>query len=424
MQKQTISTKQQEVAVRHRQFINSALLDNNVGKIELWGDVYETQPCDMWTGEPLDIQCITVKDFKDALDSIKNCTSIELHLNSYGGDATVGIAIHNLLKASGKKITCVIDAIAASAAFTIAMAADEVKVYPGSILMCHEVKSFMFGYYGNDDLKKIENGNAAYNNSAASMYSKKSGMTKSQCLNLMKKETWMYGEEAVSYGFADVLLEADEENPPVELVNKNTLKVNGVEHDISGLKIPDEFIQHTKNKTNTGGKSMSKESLKDKLINAISSIFQNEAEEEEEKKNAEEEEEEEENEDSEDGKKPEKEKENVSEVEVANAAREAERKRIQEIEEIAYSIDTDLVQEAKFGNTACDAKELALRSLQREKDKSNLALEKLKSDNKASKVNEVASEQGKADGELATEADIKNAVAEVFKIINKSKEGK
>ena len=419
MLKQIISTKQQEVAVRHRQFINSALLDDNVGKIELWGDVYDTQPCDMWTGEPLDIQCITIKDFKDALESIKNCSSIELHLNSYGGDATVGIAIHNLLKSSGKKITCVIDAVACSAAFTIAMAADEVKVYPGSILMCHEVKSFMFGYYGNDDLKKIENGNAAYNNSAASMYSKKSGLTKSQCLNLMKKETWMYGEEAVNYGFADVLLEADEENPPVELVNKNTLKVNGVEHDISGLKIPDEFI----NKTNSGGeKVMSKESLKDKLINAISSIFQNEATEDEEEKKKDAAEEEEENKDSEDGKKPEK--EDFSEVEVANTAREAERKRIQEIEEIAYSIDADLVQEAKFGNSACDAKELALRSLQREKEKSNQALEKLKADNKASKVNEVASELGKVDGELTTEADIQNAVAEVFKIINKSKEGK
>ena len=405
--------------MRHRQFINSALLDDNVGRIELWGDVYDTQPCDMWTGEPLDIQCITIKDFKDALESIKNCSSIELHLNSYGGDATVGIAIHNLLKSSGKKITCVIDAVACSAAFTIAMAADEVKVYPGSILMCHEVKSFMFGYYGNDDLKKIENGNAAYNNSAASMYSKKSGLTKSQCLNLMKKETWMYGEEAVSSGFADVLLEADEENPPVELVNNNTLKVNGVEHDISGLKIPDEFI----NKTNSGGeKVMSKESLKDKLINAISSIFQNEATEDEEEKKKDAAEEEEENKDSEDGKKPEK--EDFSEVEVANTAREAERKRIQEIEEIAYSIDADLVQEAKFGNSACDAKELALRSLQREKEKSNQALEKLKADNKASKVNEVASEQGKADGELTTEADIQNAVAEVFKIINKSKEGK
>ena len=420
--------------MKHRQFINSALLDNNVGKIELWGDVYETQPCDLWTGEPLDTQCITIKDFKEALSRVQNCSSIELHLNSYGGDATVGIAIHNLLKASGKKITCVIDAVAASAAFTIAMAADEVKVYPGSILMCHEVKSFMFGYYGNEDLKKIENGNTAYNNSAAAMYSQKSGMSKSQCLNLMKKETWMTGAEAVDYGFADSLIETGEDNAPVELVNKTTMKINGVEHDISGLKIPDEFLQHTKgiNITNSGGDGMSKTNLKDQIINAISSIFKNDAEvEEEDKKDAVIEEEEKQNaegeeEAPEEEKEQEEEKANVSEVEIANSAIEAERKRIQEIEAIAGSIDADLVQEAKFGNSACDAKELALRAMQRENEKANQALDKLQSDNEDSKVNEVGSEAAKADdpSELQTKTDIENSVKALFEKINKAKEGK
>ena len=86
--------------MKHRQFINSALLDNDVGKIELWGDVMESKPCDWWTGEPLDIQCITPQDFKEAMAGLENCSTIELHLNSYGGDATVGIAIGNLLKQS------------------------------------------------------------------------------------------------------------------------------------------------------------------------------------------------------------------------------------------------------------------------------------------------------------------------------------
>lgn len=424
--------------VKHRQFINSALLDNNVGKIELWGEVYETQPIDMWTGKPLDIQCITLKDFKDAMDKVQHCNSIELHLNSYGGDATVGIAIHNLLKASGKKITCVIDAVAASAAFTIAMAADEVQVYPGSILMCHEVKSFMFGYYGNDELKKIENGNTAYNNSAAAMYAQKSGMTKAQCLNLMKKETWMYGEEAVNYGFANVLLKADEENAPVELINKNTLKVNGVEHDISGLNIPDEFIQHKQ--INLGGKEeMSNESLKTKLINAIISIFKNDAENEDVKEDALIEEEEnkepatEEIEaEKEDAEVPEvaeevsEEAEQDNTQEIVNSAIEAERKRIQEIEEIAKNIDADLVQEAKFGNNVCDAKELALRAMQRETEKNQAALKDLQADSDASKVNEVESVQSPEiiDEEQLTQNQIENAVKTVFEKISKAKEGK
>ena len=383
----------------------------------------------MWTGKPLDIQCITMKDFKEALDKVQHCNSIELHLNSYGGDATVGIAIHNLLKATGKKITCVIDAVACSAAFTIAMAADEVHVYPGSILMCHEVKSFMFGYYGNDDLKKIENGNTAYNNSAAAMYSKKSGMSKAQCLNLMKKETWMYGEEAVNYGFADVLLEADEENPPVELINKTTMKINGVEHDISGLNIPDDFI------ANLGGKGMSKESLKDKLINAISSVFKNEADfDEEVKEEAVVEEVQEEpvgeevveEEKVDEVKEAEGEEETKEEVvvennqEVVNTAIEAERKRIQEIEAIANGIDADLVEEAKFTNV-CDAKELALRAKQREAEKANKALEDLKNDSEASKVNEVAAVQNAADpeDETLTETQIENQVKAMFAKLNK-----
>lgn len=404
----------------------------------------------MWTGKPLDIQCITLKDFKEALNKVQHCNSIELHLNSYGGDATVGIAIHNLLKATGKKITCVIDAVACSAAFTIAMAADEVQVYPGSILMCHEVKSFMFGYYGNDDLKKIENGNTAYNNSAAAMYANKSGMTKSQCLNLMKKETWLYGEEAVNYGFADVLLAADEENSPVELINKTTMKINGVEHDISGLNIPEEFIQKTN--LTTGGNGMSKEGLKDKVINAISAIFKNEVEEEEEKtevkeeeekqnaegddeekeekenkaKNAEGEDEEEKEPEEAEGEEKEEEKENAINQEFVNSAVEAERKRIQEIEEIANGIDADLVQEAKFGNNACDAKELALRALQRETERTNKALGDLKSDTEKSKVNEVETVQAAeiVDSENLTESQAQNAVKAMYKKLNQAKEEK
>ena len=277
--------------MKHRQFINSALLDDNVGKIELWGDVMDSKPCDWWTGEPLDIQCITPQDFKEAMAGVENCSTIELHLNSYGGDATVGIAIGNLLKQSGKHTVCVVEGIAASAAFTIAMSCDEVHVYPSSILMCHEVKSFMYGFYGNEDLKKIENGNTAYNNASAEVYSRKSGLSKAQCLNLMRKETWMTGADAISYSFADKLIEAENgSEEPVQLLNKTTMKINGVETDVSRLKIPDEFVEHTKNKKQLGGICMAKKDsdLKSKLLgafsNAFDSIFKNEADDEEEEK--------------------------------------------------------------------------------------------------------------------------------------------
>ena len=409
-------------------------MDNNVGKIELWGDVMESKPLDFWTGEPLDVQCITPQDFKEAMAKLQDCSTIELHLNSYGGDATVGIAIGNLLKQSGKHTVCIVEGIAASAAFTIAMSCDEVHVYPSSILMCHEVKSFMFGFYGNEELKKIENGNTAYNNASAEVYSRKSGMSKAQCLNLMKKETWMTGADAISYNFADKLLEAPSgSEEPVQLLNKTTMRINGVETDISGLKIPDEFIEHTKNKKQLGGISMAKENsnLKEQLLgafsNAFDSIFKNKVEEEEEKeekaKSSESEEEEAKDKEVEQNGEEEKEKQEQAVQEKVNSAVEAERKRIQEIQAISATIDPKMVQEAMFGETACDAKELALRAMKAEQGKAKEALEKMQSDNANSKANEVENKPG-MDLPADEKAQREQAVKELQAALAKNNGGK
>ena len=187
---------------------------------------------------------------------------------------------------------------------------------------------------------------------------------------------------------------------------------------------------------------MSNESLKTKLINAITSIFKNDAETEDEKVEAVIEEEENKDIVSEEEKEAEEVKEEIAEdvqeegeegteevadtQEVVNSAIEAERKRIQEIEEIANTIDADLVLEAKFGNNACDAKELALRAMQRDIEKNKSALEDLKADSEESKVNEVESVKSAeiVDEEHLNKNQIEDAVKSVFRKINKAKEGK
>lgn len=387
-----------------RTFFNSAILGDNVGRIEMYGDVYEEIPIDWWTGEPVTNQAITLNDVKNALKELKDCSSLEIHMSSYGGDATVGLTIHNLLKETGKHITCVIDGIAASAAFTIASACDEVQVYPGSLMMCHKTMSLLMGRYNNDELSRIMNGNEAYDKAAAANYSKKTGMTETQCLNLMKNETWMTGKQAIEYGFANTLLDGDTN---VQLINKTTMKVNGIEQNIRGLNIPEDILNNM-NKTNLGGETnMSTKSFIEKFNKHVSSFFQNSVEEEEittpegdvetpdaEPPKAEDvtvekpaEEEAPQTEELTD------EKVNSLKAEFVNA----ERKRLQEIDSISAGIDADLVEEAKYGDKACDAKELAFRALQRNAKKGNQALEKLQADNKDSNANDVASEPGSDD---------------------------
>ena len=106
------------------------------------------------------------------------------------------------------------------------------------------------------------------------------------------------------------------------------------------------------------------------------------------------------------------EKENALKAEIANNAVAQERQRLQEIEKISNSIDADLVQEAKFGATACDAKELAFRSMQREAQKANKALEKMQKDADASKVNTVISTPAAPDATTTKEQE-QNMVNEV-----------
>ena len=394
-------------------FINSAIIEGDVGKIELYGDVYETQPIDWWTGKPIEGYFITLDDFKESLNKVKNCSRIQLHLNSYGGDATVGLTIRNLLKATGKKITCVIDGIAASAAFTIACGADEVQVYKGSIMMCHKVMSLIFGFYNNDELQQVMNGNDAYDKASAAVYAAKTGMSEQQCLNLMAKSTWMTGQQALDYGFADVMLEDENHDSKVELVNNTTLSVNGVKHNISNMNVPDEILRSMTAK-NTGGNEMADESKLQKFFNLVSDFFKNEVEEapaEGEGNEAPAEGEEEGNEEE-------------SEVAVQNAVN-AERQRLQAIDEMAAGIDAELVQEAKYGATACDAAELALRAKQKEDEKKQSALEKMQSDSNSSKVNDVASAPApKDDVDLDDDTKIEQAVDEMYKKLQQSKEGK
>ena len=199
------------------------------------------------------------------------------------------------------------------------------------------------------------------------------------------------------------------------------MRINGVETDVSRLKIPDDFVEHTKNKKQIGGINMAKKDndLKTKLLgafsNAFDSIFKNEAEDDEEEKKKEEKFSEAE-EDSEE----EKEKQEKVVQEMVNSAVEAERKRIQEIQSISATIDPKMVQEAMFGETACDAKELALRAMKAEQGKAEEALTKMKTDNEASKANDVENKPG-ANIQVDEKTEREQAVKELQAKINGGK---
>jgi ATP-dependent protease ClpP protease subunit len=125
---------------------------------------------------------------------------ITLNINSPGGDLFEGVAIYNVLKASGKAVTVNVVGLAASAASLIAMADDTVTMQLGTQLMIHNAMAMSMGFA--DDMRKMADTLDSVSASAADIYVAKTGMSKEKVLNLMTAESWMSPEEAVKDKFA------------------------------------------------------------------------------------------------------------------------------------------------------------------------------------------------------------------------------
>ena len=143
---------------------------------------------------------INMKAISDSLESIGN-RKLLIKLNSYGGDAFEGIEIYNYLKSLKNKVVVEVTSIAASAASIIAMGADEIRMSNGSQLMIHEASTFAVGT--KSEMQKTLNALKSMDNSIVDIYHEKTGLDKTEILQLMEEETWFTSEEAVKYKFAD-----------------------------------------------------------------------------------------------------------------------------------------------------------------------------------------------------------------------------
>lgn len=143
----------------------------------------------------------SARDVIEALASLGRQTDVTVRINSGGGIAWEGVAIYNALSAHGGHVTCEVEGVAASAASIIAMAGDDVVMRAGSLMMIHDPALITFGDAADhqksiDVLDKL-------GDQLAGIYADKTGSDADAVRDLMKEETWMTADEAVSLGFAD-----------------------------------------------------------------------------------------------------------------------------------------------------------------------------------------------------------------------------
>ncbi|MBB2841456.1 UNVERIFIED_ORG: ATP-dependent protease ClpP protease subunit [Rhizobium etli] len=147
----------------------------------------------------------TSSDVVMALAQIDDDAELGVHINSGGGVASEGAAIHALLAARSGTTNVVVEGIAASAASLIAMAGETVTMSAGAVMMIHDPSGFTFG--NSADHSKTIEALEALATAYARVYAMKSGKSADECRAIMKEERWLTPAEAVAEGFADATTE-------------------------------------------------------------------------------------------------------------------------------------------------------------------------------------------------------------------------
>ncbi|PWL16387.1 peptidase [Falsochrobactrum shanghaiense] len=149
---------------------------------------------------------VTANRISAALRSIGS-KDITVCINSPGGDMFEGIAIYNLLRAHPAKVTVEVLGWAASAASIIAMAGDDIRMGLGSFMMVHNAWGLVIG--NRHDMRDAATLFDQFDAAIADIYAARTGMERAHIEQLMDAETFMAAAQAVEYGFADVVDDAE-----------------------------------------------------------------------------------------------------------------------------------------------------------------------------------------------------------------------
>lgn len=170
-----------------------------------------------WIYELFGYEATTPRDVDQLLKEVEN-ESLEVIINSPGGDVYSGSEIYTTLKDHASNIDVKIVGVAASAASVVAMAGDSVKISPTAQIMIHNVSSGAQGDYR--EMEHQAEVLKSYNKSIANAYRLKTNLSEEELLDLMNSEKWLNAQEAKAKGFVDEIM-FDEGNKLAASFNAN-----------------------------------------------------------------------------------------------------------------------------------------------------------------------------------------------------------
>lgn len=175
------------------------------------------------------------------LQELSDVKTINVHINSYGGEVAEGLAIYNSLKNHKAKVKTYCDGFACSIASVIFMAGDERIMSNASLLMIHNAWSFVMGNANElrkqaDDLDKITQ-------ASVNAYMNHVSISEKELKELLDNETWLDGNEALEKGFATKITESSDSDKASQSVKQSLIKMilaNQEETKTEDVEVTDE----------------------------------------------------------------------------------------------------------------------------------------------------------------------------------------
>lgn len=288
---------------------------DNPPELILYGDIAS----ETWWGDE-----VTPRQFTEELDALGAVPEIVVRINSGGGDVFAANAIYTRLKDNAAKITVKIDGWAASAATIIAMAGDSIEIPGNGVFMVHDPALGLLGYFNETELAKMTDELKVIKQSIVNAYTLKTGKDAADVAAIMAAETWYDGKQAVDAGFCDKLMFEDAETT---VENAAKVVVNSVSLDLTRFpNMPVSLLNRMTARTPGGFSNKTNHKNTEKERNTMDGI------------------------------------EKITTVDglkaafpdltrqIEDAATTVERKRIQDIEDVALAGYESIVNDAKFNN--------------------------------------------------------------------------
>lgn len=244
--------------------------NNKAGELYLYGEIASGSS---WWGDE-----VTPKSFKSDMDNLGNIDTLNIYVNSPGGDVFAGHAIACMIKRCSAQTVAHVDGLAASMASAVVCACNKVIMPANTMLMIHNPWTRMMG--NANDFRKRAGDLDKIGESTMSIYRAKTNLSDEKLKELLDSETWLTAQEAKELGFCDELEDAVQ---IAASISGDKLIYNGATFDMKAFSnIPIDKIQsligNTGNKAidSKGGelfKMINEPDFKDKVLCFVKSLF-------------------------------------------------------------------------------------------------------------------------------------------------------